>query len=101
MKNEQRAATGWNVESYRLRISRIIQNMDQEAILDNALEVERSIRDVTKRPRYFQSNEKMGLASGASQRHPDHFSCSWGPSRYWSPSMHLEFQLNRRGNHGQ
>jgi hypothetical protein len=66
MENEQRAATGWNVESYRLRISRIIQNMDQEAILENAVTVERSVRDVTKRPRYIQWNEQMGLASGAS-----------------------------------
>ena len=83
MKNEQRAATGWNVESYRLRISRIIQNMDQEAILENAVTVERSVRDVIKRPRYFrltktpdrlsyliQWTDPSNLASGLSKRHP-------------------------------
>jgi len=78
--------------------------IDQQCILENAAEVERSVGEVIKRPRYFQWSEHpqpIGIASGASKRHPDPFSCSWGPSRYWSPSMHSEFQLNRRGNHGQ
>ena len=75
--------------------------IDLESIRENSVLLMVCVRDVTKRPRYFDWTEKMGLASGASKRHPDHFSCSWGPSRYWSPSMHSEFQLNRRGNHGQ
>ena len=45
-------------------------SLDQEYIVENAVDVERSVRDVIKRPRYFQWNEQMGLASGASKRHP-------------------------------
>ena len=42
-------------------------SLDQEYIVENAVDVERSVRDVIKRPRYFQWNEhSWGLASGAS-----------------------------------
>ena len=71
MENEQRAATGWNVESYRLRISRIIQNMDQEAILENAVTVERCVRDVINRPRYvFDQKGQCVKRPRYSQRDP-------------------------------
>ena len=67
MENEQRAATGWNVESYRLRISRIIENMDQEAILENAVTVERCVRDVINRPKEGSATSGGRLRIACSQ----------------------------------
>ena len=58
-------------------------SLDQEYIVENAVDVERSVRDVIKRPRYFQLTKApdrlsdliqwtvpSNLASGASDRHP-------------------------------
>ena len=45
-------------------------SIDQECIRGNADEVELCVWEVINRPRYFQWNEQMGLASGSSQRHP-------------------------------
>jgi hypothetical protein len=44
--------------------------IDLESIRENSVLLMVCVRDVTKRPRYFQWNEQMGLASGASERHP-------------------------------
>jgi len=44
--------------------------VDSECSLGDAVTVERSVRDVIKRPRYFQWTEQIGLASGLSKRHP-------------------------------
>ena len=57
--------------------------VDDECSLGDAVTVERCVRDVMKRPRYFQRyyegsawgydcrwTEQIGLASGLSKRHP-------------------------------
>lgn len=80
MKNEKQKNTVRDWMSYPWDLNPNfppLPTLDHQCILENAAEVERSVREVIKRPRYIQWREKMdmilfthlGITTGAAGQH--------------------------------